>query len=187
MTSGALRPSASQLRDELSAMIPALEIIAVRALGPGDDARDVVQEVLARAVQAIDEQRAIYSSLAAFVRGIATHVIADVRQERRRMPIADESTDVIPAAEAGPLQLLIDEQDRRAMDAAVARLAPDDRALLKRCFVDGMSTADIARERGEPASRVRKRKSRAMQQLRAMLGVAGGDGHTLIEPRTRKA
>jgi RNA polymerase sigma-70 factor, ECF subfamily len=186
MTSGALRSPTSALRDELTAMIPALEIIAARALGPGDDARDAVQEVLARAVQAIDEQRPIRVSLAAFVRGIAAHVIADIRLERQRMPAADENTELLPAAEAGPLQLLIDEQERRAMDAAVARLDPEDRSLLQRCFVDGLTTADIARELGEPASRVRKRKSRAVQQLRALLGAEGESGHTLIEHGTRK-
>jgi RNA polymerase sigma-70 factor (ECF subfamily) len=186
VTTGAFRTESAHQRDQLTAMIPALEIIASRALGPGEDARDVVQEVLARAIRAIDERRPIHGSLAAFVRGIATHVIADVRLERRRMPIVEADADSLHAANAEPLQLLIDEQERSATDAAVARLSPDDRDLLRRCFVDGMTTADVARQLGEPASRVRKRKSRALQQLRGLLGPAAKDGHTLVARGTRK-
>ena len=187
MTSSALRPATAPLRDQLTATIPGLEIVLARALGPGDDARDALQEVLTRALAAIDENRPIRESLAAFVRGIALHVVADIRAERRRMPLSDDDADGLPAAAPEPLQLLIDEQRRRAMDAAVARLDPEDRALLRRCFLGGERTSDIAKALGEPASRVRKRKSRALQQLRALLGPQARDGHTLIDPGTSKA
>lgn len=187
MTSSALRPATAPLRDQLTAMIPGLEIVLARALGPGDDARDALQEVLTRAWTAIDENRPIRESLAAFVRGIAMHVVADMRAARRRMPISDTDADALPAATPEPLQLLIDEQHRRAVDAAVARLDPEDRALLRRCFLAGEKTSDIARSLGEPASRVRKRKSRALQQLRALLGPDARDGHTLLDTRTTKA
>lgn len=186
MASSVLRPEPASLREQLTAMIPGLEIVLARALGP-DDARDALQEVLVRALAAIDENRPIRESLAAFVRGIAMHVVADTRAERLRMPLSDEDADTLAGPAAEPLQLLIEAQQRRAMDAAVARLDPEDRSLLRRCFVFGEKTSDIARSLGEPASRVRKRKSRALQQLRALLGPDARDGHTLLGSETTKS
>ena len=186
MTASALRPATAALREQLTAMIPGLEIIVARALGPGEDARDGLQEVLARALVAIEGNCPIRESLAAFVRGIAMHVVSDIRAERRRMPLSAHDTDSLPATSPEPLQLIIDEQRRRVMDAAVARLDPADRSLLRRCFLGGEKTSDIAKSLGEPASRVRKRKSRALQQLRALLGPDARDGHTLIGPETTR-
>jgi RNA polymerase sigma-70 factor (ECF subfamily) len=188
MASGALRDQASRLREELTAMIPSLEIIVGRALGAGDDARDAAQEILARALKAIDEGRYIRESLGAFVHGIAVHVIADVRAARDRMPVADVSPDAVATESGdGPLDRLIGEQERITVEAALARLDPRDRELLRRCFVLGQKISDIAAAMGEPAARIRKQKSRALQQLRALLGPDGRDGHTLFPGQTRKA
>jgi RNA polymerase sigma-70 factor (ECF subfamily) len=186
MTSGAVREQTLKLREELIAMIPSLEIIVARALGPGDDARDAAQEVLTRALAAIDQDRPIRESLAAFVHGIAAHVIADVRAARARLPVTEVDADQLSVEDAGPLDRMIDDQERGAMDGALARLDPDDRELLRRCYVAGETVAAIAADLGEPASRVRKRKSRALQQLRALLGPGARDGHILADPRTRK-
>ena len=164
--------SAELLRAQLVALVPGLEIVMARALGSGDDARDGVQEVLARALHAIESGRPIRDSLASFVYGIAAHVIVDMRRAQARMRVADLDADSLPASATDPLELLIDDQRRLAMREALGRLDGRDLELLQRCYLDGERTSDIARREGVPASRVRKRKSRALQQLRAWLNVA---------------
>lgn len=159
----------ARLREELPALAPRLEIIMTRALGPGEDARDAVQEVLHRAVAALARGSEIHGPLGAFVHGIAQHVIADALRARARTGANHAAIELVPDGEPSPLESLIHAGERDAMRASLALLDPPDRELLRRCFVDGETVADIARATGEPADRIRKRKSRAIMRLREIL------------------
>lgn len=180
------RHTPESLRHQLVELMPGLEIVMSRALGPGDDARDAVQDVVSRALHALETGRIIRESLAAFVHGIAVHVIADVRRRRHAIPVADVDADAIAAPTADPLEVMISAQDRAAIGDALARLDDADRELLLCCFVRGEKTSDIAEREGVPASRVRKRKSRAIEQLRAILNAAPSVRHTSAIEATRK-
>ncbi len=144
-----------------------LEIVAVRRLGNRDDARDAVQETVARLLARVREGAiATEGELAPIAWGIARHVIADVLRERAR-PLADVAD--VESRTRGPLDQLISDDETRRVRRALERLSPDDRLLLHRCFVDGEKIGRIADALGEPAERVRKRKSRALQRLAALL------------------
>ena len=145
-----------------------LEIVAARALGDREDARDVVQETLARALAAIRDGRVPPGApLEAFVYGIARHVIADVLRRRARDNVA--AADPVGLAAPGPsaLEALIRAEERALLSRALAVLSASERELLELCFVQGERAAAIAARLGEPADRVRKRKSRALERLRA--------------------
>ena len=172
------RHTPESLRNQLVGLMPGLEIVISRALGPGEDARDAVQEVVTRALHALETGRSIRESLAAFVHGIASHVIADVRRRRKAMSVADVDAETLAAPSADPLADMISAQERAAIERALARLDQADRDLLFRCFVSGERTSDIAEREGVPASRIRKRKSRAIEQLRALLGRPQSGRHT---------
>ena len=159
----------ARLREELPALAPRLEIIMTRALGAGEDARDAVQEVLHRAVAVFARGGEIHGPLGAFLYGIAQHVIADVLRARARTVVNPAAIELVPDGEPTPLDALIDAGERDAMRAALALLDAEDRELLRRCFVDGETVADIARATGERADRIRKRKSRAIMRLREIL------------------
>lgn len=159
----------ARLREELPALAPRLEIIMTRALGPGEDARDAVQEVLHRAVAALARGSEIHGPLGAFVHGIAQHVIADVLRGRVRTGANPAAMELVQDGGPTPLDALIQANERDAMRAALALLDPPDRELLRRCFANGETIADIARATGEPADRIRKRKSRAIARLREIL------------------
>ncbi len=74
-----------------------LELISRRALGDSEDARDAVQEILARAVAAIRGGRVPPEvPLGAFVHGIAKHVIADMLRRRMRDRLADHPVESLP-------------------------------------------------------------------------------------------
>lgn len=156
-----------------------LELISRRALGDSEDARDAVQEILARAVAAIRGGRVPPEvPLGAFVHGIAKHVIADVLRRRMRDRLADHPVESLPTHHPSPLETLISGEERERVRRALARLSPNDRDLLDACFMHGARVVDIAARTGEPAERVRKRKSRALERLRALLADTGAAGHS---------
>jgi len=164
-------PNADAALERLPRLLASgLEIIAARALGDGDAARDAVQETLARAIEAVRLDRVPPGApLEAFVYGIARHVIADVQRRRARERGAIGDPVDVPTREPSPLDTLVRDEERDLLARALASLSATDRELLARCFVAGERVADIAAQLGEPAERVRKRKSRALERLRAWL------------------
>lgn len=168
-----LTDPASSLADPTLAA--GLSIIAARQLGHTDDAHEAVQETLARAVEAVRSNRIPAGvSLAAFVYGIARHVIVDLirRRGRERGPALDLTAVVATAA--SPLESLIRTEEQSGLIRALGALSAPDRELLELCFLKGERVADIATRLNEPAERVRKRKSRALERLREEFAVTVG-------------
>jgi DNA-directed RNA polymerase specialized sigma24 family protein len=95
-----------------------------------------------------------------------------VLRARRATPAAVPDVDELSTPNANALDALVRAEDLAAMRRALAELPNADVDLLKRCFVAGESVATIARSTGDPADRVRKRKSRAIARLRHSLGLS---------------
>lgn len=148
-----------------------LTLLAVRALANREDAADAVQETLTRALGAIRENRIPAGApLGAFVYGIARHVIADILRARMRER-HNADCEGLAAIAPSSLDALVREEECAQVNGALARLPAQDQALLRRCYVNGERIVDIAEREGEPAERIRKRKSRALARLREELGV----------------
>jgi RNA polymerase sigma factor (sigma-70 family) len=154
-----------------------LTLIALRALGTSDDAQEAVQEILARAMEAIRIGRVPTDvPLPAFVHGIARHVLADVvRRRRKEGQHLDTALTPLAASQPSPLECLIRQEERDQVNWALSRLSIEERRLLTHCFVEGESIQRIAARSGLPAERLRKRKSRALKRLRTL--IAGRFGH----------
>lgn len=162
--------------ERFEALRSGLEILAIRALGDPDLAREAAQEALTRATVAWSKGVTTGAGrMGAFVAGIARHVIVDLRRLRARGPALDIDTIPIPSAEPDPLERLVGADERATVRQAIGRLAAADRELLRLCFYEGMTPAEIGERLGEPAERIRKRKSRALARLREIL--TGGEGH----------
>jgi RNA polymerase sigma factor (sigma-70 family) len=160
------------LESRIAELAAGLEIVALRRLGNRDDARDAAQETIARLLARVRSGRlTCEGELAPIAWGIARHVITDMLRERGRGEVG--LTDVSADA-PGPLDRLATEEDIRLVRSALSQLQPADRSLLHRCFVDGEKIGKIASALGEPAERLRKRKSRALQRLAAALGLKPG-------------
>ena len=147
-----------------------LEYVALRALGDPEEARDALQETVARTLEAV-RNGSVPSRvrLPAFAYGVLRHVIADTLQRRQRIAPMPVDPELTAAPQPSPLEQLVTAEEEAAVRGALATLRPEDRELLEHCFVCGERVADVARVLGVPAARVRKRKSRALERLRALL------------------
>jgi RNA polymerase sigma factor (sigma-70 family) len=144
-----------------------VEIVAARRLGCLEDARDAAQETVARLLERVRAGAVkTAAELAPIAYGIARHVIADVLRARAHThaELAEH-----PAHQPDALDVLVQDEERAGVADALERLTPRDRDLLRRCFVDGERVERISAQLGEPAERIRKRKSRALQRLAAIL------------------
>ena len=155
--------------DSLSRYRKGLRILALRALGDADLAEDVAQEVLARAIVAAEDGRLTPDdSVGAYLEGIARHVISDVWRQQKRAA-ASESVLELPVVPASTLAALVSDEERSRIREAMVRLSVRDREVLRLSFFEGLNSTQIADLLGQPASRIRKRKSRALQRLREAL------------------
>jgi RNA polymerase sigma-70 factor (ECF subfamily) len=162
--------------------------MALRALGDPDAAEEAVQETMVRALDALRDGRlSDPEKLGAFVRGIARHVIADTHRARRR----SAPLQAVPERELGtssddPLTTLITAEEHHRVRLALTQLSAGDRQILHLSFFEGLTPAAIAERLGEPALRVRKRKSRALDRLRRALLPGAGTRHDWRSSTTRK-
>jgi RNA polymerase sigma-70 factor (ECF subfamily) len=164
-------PGADSGDDRIGEVLRAgLEWVALRAIGDADLAREALQETLARTLAALDADRIPATvRLPAYAHGILRHVIADLRSEHHHWDSRSPDPEWADPTEASPLERLITEEEEARVRRAVMTMPPEERELLVRCFVHGERVAELARSLGVPAARVRKRKSRAIAKLRAVL------------------
>lgn len=167
-----------------------LRLIALRSLGNADAAEEVAQETLARGLEALDSGR-LYDpqKLGAYFRGICHHVIVDTIRERQRttsLEVLPEYADGNPSNDA--LHTLISEEQKARLTRALKELSSASRECLRLSFYEGLKPAEMAQRLGEPGPRVRKRRSRALQQLREVFNdETGGTGcHKTEESATLK-
>jgi RNA polymerase sigma factor (sigma-70 family) len=162
-----------------------LFLVAMRALGDEDDAHDAVQETLARAVEAIRADRVpLDVPLLSFVHGIARHVVADqIRRRVRHHTTGLDPEAPIASPDAAPLDAMVRDEDRLRLAIALRQLPHDDLEFLRRCYTSGEALVSLAASLGVPHERVRKRKSRIIERLRALLRVRG---HGSLLPTTEE-
>lgn len=154
-----------------------LRVFAARRLGDSSAAEDVAQETLRRVVEALRADRVRNpEALPAFVfqtaRNICLHRYRSASREARALSRFDAVADR-PSTAPDPLIGLVTEERRRVVQAALARLDSDDRALLRMFFYEDSDTADVARQLGATPAAIRVRKHRALRRLsRALEGLA---------------
>ncbi len=153
---------------ELERLSAGLTIMALAALGDADAAKDVVQESLARCLEALQQDRlADRTKIGAFVYGIARHVIADLHRGRRRTSSLDARHEAAQDTRLDdPLSQLITQEERERVRAIFAGLSEQDRDILHLSFFEGLSPAAIAERTGASSEVIWKRKSRALARLR---------------------
>lgn len=163
-------------------LAPKLFRLAIHLTGRKDEAEDLVQETLVRALPKLGsfEGRALLSTYLA--RALAnlwknrlrsrsrSRIVDWLRVGGRRDAADDEPSldppDFAPSAE----ERLAAEDDAARVRAAVLRLDPDRRLALVLREVEELSYEEIAATTGVPVGTVRSRLARARDDLRRRLG-----------------
>jgi RNA polymerase sigma-70 factor (ECF subfamily) len=139
--------------------------------GDAAQAEDVVQETFLRAwrhPQAFEPER---GSARAWLYTVARHLVVDDHRSARARH--ESATAQVPEQETP------DETgqvvDRALVTAAIARLSPEHRAVLRECYYRGRSVAEAAVILGVPPGTVKSRTHYALQALRLAVDELGGE------------
>lgn len=140
--------------------------VVTRVIGarvPRADAEDLVQETIARVIEASDRVDA--RTVEAYAITTARHLVARLWRDRKRL---HRSLPRMVERDQGsrPEDLLVVSEDRAAMARVLDRLRPEDRALLVEHQAGGASVADLAARRGATAGAVAARLHRLRARAR---------------------
>jgi RNA polymerase sigma-70 factor, ECF subfamily len=152
-------------------------VIASRYFRRPEQIEEIVQISFAKAYFELNRFRGGHaSSLASWLGRIATNSCLDILRSDRRKPedlVADlsdvegRSLSEIGVSRGKNAEKLIVERD--LANKLLARLEPEDRAILQMLHVEGMSSAEIADITGWSVSRIKLRAWRARNALRKVV------------------
>ena len=177
LSSSALpQPSAETLAAELTERFwLRLRMFAARRLRDRNAAEDVAQETIRRVLEALRDQKIRnLDALPAFVfqtaRNICLHEARSARRESAALSLFAGDQAQSTGAEEDPVTALIDAARRDEVRAAIQKMAPEDRELLRLLYVEASGSAEIARDLGIEPGTLRVRKHRALKRLALLLG-----------------
>ena len=159
---------------------PRLFRFAIRLTGRREDAEDLVQETLVRALPALRkfEGRA---KLSTYLLRTLGNLWKNMLRSRKRSRLVewergrgdDEGKEIVAInGSPSPLERLEAEDRAGEIRAAVSRLEPNRRMALLLREVEELSYEEIAAMTGAPVGTVRSRLARAREDLRKLLGEA---------------
>jgi RNA polymerase sigma-70 factor, ECF subfamily len=163
--------------------------LAARLLGDGEEARDLSQEVFLQVFRTLGRFEG-RSTLRTWIYRIVVNQCRNRQRwwRRRRRDRSLSLQDLTDAQEArlsegrggehGPQRELERRDEAREVQAALAALSFDHRAILMLREVEGLSCHEIAHALGLPAGTVKSRLARAREALRRRVTeTIGGIGH----------
>jgi RNA polymerase sigma-70 factor (ECF subfamily) len=160
---------------------PQLYGLAVRALGAGPDAEDVLQQSFVSAWNGRAGYRPDSGPLPAWLVGVCRHKIADAwarrERQRRESDAAVSSARMQPSGVSDPgLDTAV--TDRVLVLAELERLGQPQRGILELAFFEDLTHVQIAERTGIPLGTVKSHIRRSLERLRSRLEVDGAALHT---------
>jgi RNA polymerase sigma-70 factor, ECF subfamily len=144
---------------------------ACNALGDRQLAEEVVQDVFARAWSHAGDYDASRASVRTWLYAIARHRIVDLRRRAGARPALADGEEPSEAAQRDdPLEQAV---LRWQVAAALARLRPEHRELIRLAHWSGLTLREIAELKGIPLGTVKSRTSYALRNLRLVLDEMG--------------
>jgi RNA polymerase sigma-70 factor, ECF subfamily len=149
---------------------PGLRALAYRLLGDRDLMDDALQEAYVKAFRALPRFRG-HSKLGTWLYRIVYNACLDeLKRPSRRQDVPYEDIDHAPAPWSDPGDAVARRGD---LGAALARLAPEERAAVLLVDAQGFDYREAARILDVPEGTVASRLSRARAHLRSALGNEG--------------
>jgi RNA polymerase sigma-70 factor, ECF subfamily len=143
---------------------------ALNALGERGAAEEVVQEVFTRAWRRADSYDPSRGSVRTWLYQIARHAIIDMRRRAAVRPGLAPGDPRPEAAEGDSIeQAMLGWQ----VAAALERLTPEHRQMIRMAHFQGLSVREIAERCGLPAGTVKSRTWYALRSLRLVLEEMG--------------
>jgi RNA polymerase sigma-70 factor (ECF subfamily) len=137
---------------------------AYNALGDRGLAEEVVQDVFARAWRAARDYDPRRASVRTWLYSIARNRVVDARRRAAVRPgLAAEDAPESPAEVDQALEQAV---LRWQVAAALARLSPEHREVIRLAHYGGLSLREIAERKGIPLGTVKSRTSYALRSLR---------------------
>ena len=150
--------------DQLLTWVPRLRRYARALVGNRDDADDLVQDTLERALNKSALWRGV-ADMRAWLFSIMHNLHVDgIRRPRVQTVVLDEDTPEAPVAptQAERLEVL-------DLQAALERLPVEQREIILLVALEDMSYADVAATLGIPIGSVMSRLSRGRERLRSLM------------------
>lgn len=159
--------------------------LAYRLSGNQQDAEDLTQDTFIRVFRSVHNYQP--GTFEGWLHRITTNLFLDMvrRRGRVRIEALPDDYDRVPADEPDPEQIYHDARLDPDLQAALDSLAPEFRAAVVLCDIEGLSYEEVGATLGVKLGTVRSRIHRGRQALRdylatrsgsqdAVVGVAGG-------------
>jgi RNA polymerase sigma-70 factor (ECF subfamily) len=144
--------------------------LSYRLTGNPHDAEDLTQDVFVRVFRSL--HRFQPGTFEGWLHRITTNLFLDGARRRQKIRfdgLAEGSADRLPSAWPTPSEQISDEDLDHDVAAALAALAPEFRAAVVLCDIEGLSYEEIATVLGIKIGTVRSRIHRGRAQLRTAL------------------
>jgi RNA polymerase sigma-70 factor, ECF subfamily len=147
--------------------------LAYRLSGSQHDAEDLTQETFIRVFRSLQNYQP--GTFEGWLHRITTNLFLDMvrRRSRIRMEALPEDYDRVPAQGPGPEQVYHDARLDPDLQSALDALAPEFRAAVVLCDIEGLSYEEIGATLGVKLGTVRSRIHRGRQALREHLAHNG--------------
>ncbi|CAM3156694.1 RNA polymerase sigma-29 (SigE) subunit [Williamsia muralis] len=147
--------------------------LAYRLSGNQHDAEDLTQETFIRVFRSLSSYRA--GTFEGWLHRITTNLFLDMvrRRNKIRMEALPEDYERVPGNDPNPEQIFHDANLDPDLQTALDSLAPEFRAAVVLCDIEGLSYEEIAATLGVKLGTVRSRIHRGRQAIRDNLAASG--------------
>jgi RNA polymerase sigma-70 factor (ECF subfamily) len=156
--------------------------LAYRLSGNAQDAEDLTQDTFIRVFRSLSNYQP--GTFEGWLHRITTNLFLDMvrRRSRIRMEALPEDYDRVPSDRPNPEQIYHDARLDPDLQSALDSLAPEFRAAIVLCDIEGLSYEEIGATLGVKLGTVRSRIHRGRQALREYLRVHGkvDSGHASV-------
>ncbi|MGW1440148.1 RNA polymerase sigma factor SigE [Streptomyces griseus] len=144
--------------------------LAYRLTGNQHDAEDLTQEVFVRVFRSLSTYTP--GTFEGWLHRITTNLFLDMVRRKQRIrfdSLGDDAAERLPSREPSPQQVFNDSHFDADVQQALDTLAPEFRAAVVLCDIEGLSYEEIAATLGVKLGTVRSRIHRGRSHLRKAL------------------